>query len=484
MQVEFDNPDLFSFDDSFASLAFLERSEPRLMARVRQSFEENRRFCQEYVRPLSLSTDLALQKDPNAIATELLDVAVKHRRFSRLIPGILGGMSDGTVISYVINAEETAAVDAGFVGLLSGHGLGMVALAYTMNLRLMDWLAKETIKGETQGPLFLIDCAITEPSAGTDVEEMQLATHAKLVSEARRVPGGAVLNGRKCFISGGHTASHHLVIMPFDRRDPAGTTSVFLVPKDAKGFTLGKLEDKMGQKAGSASELIFEECFVPDEYIALDAPKYQRPVFEPLLLGVLGATRIYVAAWATGIGRGAFETALQFAKTNKWRGKLLINHQFAQKALIDMFINVHKARSVYLEALFALMAANGGSGAPEFTGSPLFQAFFQSYPVRKVRHSEKLRSVLMKRAVTEEKNLQRVQFYSSLAKVVGSDLGMDNCHRAIELMGAVGVRHGAGAEKLFRDAKLCQIFEGTNQLNRLHMMQHYFARDIAGMEVF
>ncbi len=484
MRIEFDNPDLFSFDDSFASLSFLGRTEPALLGKVRASFEENRSFCQKYVRPLALRTDLALQRDPTALAGEMLKLALEHRRFSRVLPGILGGLSDGTVITPMITAEETASVDAGFVGVLSGHGLGMAALAYTMNLRLLDWFARETIRGEIQGPPFLIDCAITEPSAGTDMEEVALLPHAKLVSEARRVEGGAILNGRKCFISGGHFATHHLVILPFDRHDPVKTSGVFMVPSTAKGFSLGKLEHKMGMKAGPASELVFEDCFVPDEYIVLEAAKTAGASIEPLLLGVLGTTRVYVGAWATGIGRGAFEIALQFAKRTRYRGKTLIQHQFAQRALVDMFLNVHKARSVYLEAMFALMNASGGAGAPGFTSSAWFRALFESYPARKVRHSDGVRRMLMKRSRPNAQAQQRVQFYSSLAKVVGSDVGMDNCHRALDLMGAVGLRHDAGAEKLFRDAKLCQIFEGTNQLNRLHMAQHFLARGDASMEVF
>ena len=79
---------------------------------------------------------------------------------------------------------------------------------------------------------------------------------------------------------------------------------------------------------------------------------------------------------------------------------------------------------------------------------------------------------------------QRIQFFSSMAKVVGSDMGMKNCHMALDMMGEVGMRHGVGAEKLFRDAKLTQIYEGTNQLNRLHMFKHFMARDIPGLEVF
>jgi acyl-CoA dehydrogenase len=483
MQVQLDDPDLFSFDEGFASLAYLERSEPRLIAKVRESFDENRRFCRDHVRPLALATDLELQREPDKLADRLLSLAIEHRRFSRLLPRMLGGLGDGNLIAPIVSAEETAAIDPGFVGVLSGHGLGMVALGYTMNLRAMDWFSERTVRGELDGPRFLIDCAITEPSAGTDVEETALITHANLGCEAQRVQGGAVLRGRKCFISGGHFATHHLVIMPFDRKDPVRSTSVFMVPADSPGFSLGKLENKMGQKAGPASELVFDDCFVPDDQIVLDAQRHESHVFESLLHGVLGATRIYVGAWATGIGRGALEIALDFARTHKWRGKTLIQHQFAQRALVDMLMNVHKSRGVYLEAMFALMHANGGAGAPDIASTGLFRALYQSYPVRKLRHAPAVQRALLKRIGKRTPAGRRVQFYSSLAKVVGSDLAMENCHRALELMGAVGMRHGAGAEKLFRDAKLCQIFEGTNQLNRLHMLQHSFAQRV-GMEVF
>jgi acyl-CoA dehydrogenase len=483
MARELDDPDLFSFDESYPSLAYLARHEPRLIAKVRDVFEDNRSFCREHVAPLALSTDLALQRDPGALAEELLSLAITHRRFSRFVPRMLGGLGDGTLIAPIVSAEEIAAVDPGFVGVLSGHGLGMVALGYTMNLRALDAFGERTVRCEQGGPRFLIDCAITEPSAGTDVEETALITHADLQCEAKRVEGGALLRGRKCFISGGHFATHHLVIMPFDRKDPLGTTSVFLVRGDSPGFSLGKLENKMGQKAGPASELVFDDCFVPTEDIVLDAEKHDGVPLESLLHGVLGATRIYVGAWATGIGRGAFEIALRFAKTHKWRGKTLIQHQFAQRALVDMLINVHQARSVYVDAMFALMNANGGAGAPEVASTGLFRALYHSYPVRRVRHSERVQRALLRRVGRRTRESSRVQFFSSLAKVVGSDLAMDNCHRALDLMGAVGARHDAGAEKLFRDAKLCQIFEGTNQLNRLHMLQHSVAARV-GMEVF
>ena len=110
MKVELQDPALFSFDDSFAGLGLLNQSQPRLMARVRAAFEENRAFCQTHVRPLALASDLALQRDPSALATELLELALQHRRFTRFLPPLLGGWGDGTAIAPVHTAPHHARV--------------------------------------------------------------------------------------------------------------------------------------------------------------------------------------------------------------------------------------------------------------------------------------------------------------------------------------------------------------------------------------
>jgi alkylation response protein AidB-like acyl-CoA dehydrogenase len=115
----------------------------------------------------------------------------------------------------------------------------------------------------------------------------------------------------------------------------------------------------------------------------------------------------------------------------------------------------------------------------------LFRKTYGSWVTRKWRHSRAFKRFLLQRESKRPVgDSQRLQFYSSLAKVLGTDAGVENCHKALDLMGQVGLRHDAGAEKLFRDAKLCQIFEGTNQLNRLNMFKHFIARDISGLETF
>ncbi len=110
---------------------------------------------------------------------------------------------------------------------------------------------------------------------------------------------------------------------------------------------------------------------------------------------------------------------------------------------------------------------------------------YKSSIFKKISYSKRSRDFMLKQAFNKPMHeIQRLQFYSSMAKVAGSDAGMENCHQAIEMMGEYGLRHDVGVEKMFRDIKLCQIFEGTNQLNRLNMFKHYIARNIPGLNPF
>jgi alkylation response protein AidB-like acyl-CoA dehydrogenase len=288
-------------------------------------------------------------------------------------------------------------------------------------------------------------------------------------------------------------AADHVVLMPFDLKDPINNYGCFLVSNGTKGFSLGRKERKMGQRAGPASELIFEDCFVPEEDIVMSTDEFSEPRFQGqfklLLQMVLGITRTAVGAWSTGTARAALERAVQLAKTTKHKGRTLIHQQWAQAMLTNMFMNVMMARSVYLEATFATMAnmpANLTRSIPGIMNTDLMKWIFQSRAFKKILSSSRIRKGILDQFLTElsgDKN-SRVQFMSSMAKVVGSDMAMENCHLAVEFLSSAGLRHDQGVEKIFRDAKLLQIFEGTNQLNRLNIFQHFFARRMPGVEVF
>jgi alkylation response protein AidB-like acyl-CoA dehydrogenase len=301
-----------------------------------------------------------------------------------------------------------------------------------------------------------------------------------------------VLNGRKVFISTGHLASEHVVLMPFDLKDPAGSFSCFLVPSDAKGFSLGRKERKMGQLAAPASELVFEECFVPEENIVLAGDRAnglsKAKNHQVLLESVLGITRTMVGAMSTGTARGAFERSLGLARRLTYKGKTLVNRQWAQTLLTDMFVNFMSARAVYLEATFALMANLSPvvSGTlPEFLNKETVSRIMRQPIPRQVMHSEWMRKAMLQKLLsTPPENSARIQYMSSLAKVAGSDAAMENAHLAVGLLAKGGVRHDQGIEKIFRDAKLLQIFEGTNQLNRLNIYKNIISRQLPGVDVF
>jgi alkylation response protein AidB-like acyl-CoA dehydrogenase len=433
---------------------------------------------------MALTVDRAVQADRRYLAEELVHLAARHRLLSMYLPRFMGGSFSGSVLGLFPVLEELAAVDPGFVGLIGGHHLGLTALALSFNFRLMDRVAGLVVRGEQTGRPFLIDCAITEPGAGSDVEEEDLFPRADLCTRARAVPGGAVLSGRKCFISTGHLADWHLVIIPYDRTHPLDKIGLFLVPKNSPGFSLGALEEKMGQKAAPASELVFDDCFVPSDMIVTQPGDLPPGRGEALLHGVLGITRTAVGAMGAGMARGAFEIALDFAAWHRVRGRRMIDRQGVQETLIRMLARVHQARAVYLEAAFALCSAFLPAQIPGFLNSALYARLYRTRFLTRLRHHAWFRRrayrLFAGRPVTDH---QRVQFYSSLAKVTGTDAGLANAHQALDLMGEAGSRHENGAEKLFRDAKLGQIYEGANELNRLHMFKHFLARDL-GVDVF
>jgi alkylation response protein AidB-like acyl-CoA dehydrogenase len=484
--------DRFDLDDNFFSLAMLEGYDKKMVRSVKSDWKKQRQFCKEVLKPEVLRIDRENAADHDHISWDLLRLAGRNGQLTNFIPKFLGGDASGSPAIMGPVAEEQAAVDTAYSGMLGGQGLGLVAMMMTFNMRLMQYVAERTVDAAHSDKPYVIDCAITEPTAGTDVEEVDLYPKAKLMCLARRVDGGAMLNGRKVFISTGHMATDHTVLMTYDFKDPLNNYGYFLVPTGSKGFSLGRKEVKMGHRASVISELIFEDCFVPQENIIMDTHEFDdskyRGQVELLLEMVLGITRTAVGAMGTGNARGSFERALELAMKTKHKGRTIINQQWAQAWLTNMFINVMQARSIYLESTFCLMANMGGGGAramPGFMNTEFMQRQFKTERVKKYFHSDWLRKRMLDQVLSMKKEARaRIQFMSSMAKVVGTDMAMENGHLAVEFMSKAGLRHDAGIEKGFRDAKLLQIFEGTNQLNRLNIFKHAFTRHMDDVEVF
>jgi alkylation response protein AidB-like acyl-CoA dehydrogenase len=200
------------------------------------------------------------------------------------------------------------------------------------------------------------------------------------------------------------------------------------------------------------------------------------------VLFVLGTSRIGVGAICAGCARGAYEQAVKIAKTEKYKGRFLIDEQWVQMILADMLANVMMARALYLSAAFCEQQG----GMMKLMSNPLMRWYQKLMPAFIIRSTpvqalirSRFNSRIMNRVLTatEIKLRQRGQAHSSVAKWVAADLAMQNAGLALDIAGAAGLEQSGGLEKIFRDAKLLQIYEGTNQINRKHLWDSLIARN-------
>jgi len=353
----------------------------------------------------------------------------------------------------------------------------------------------EVCAGERRGVPCLISLAVNEAQAGTDVSEIDLMDRAQLVSHIQQQADGSyVLNGRKTWISNGHVSTWHMVLAYEDLARPADTMAVLAVRADAPGLKLGALEDKLGQKACVASELIFEQCVIPADQVAIDRHltkalmRPHREVAQTLLDYIASCTRAGVGAFAAGTARGAYEAARDYAARKALPSGRLIEQQWAQSMLAEMSKNATLARQAYLES--ALANGMGGLFRMMFF-RPLYWAD-QLAPMRLWRFAAAwiLRSLTAARwfqqrfLIDQPAEMQNlVSGIASMAKFASSDLAMVNAGMAMDLAGPDALRHELGIEKRLRDAKVLQIYEGSNQLNRINLFKCRLRPD-EGVRVF
>jgi butyryl-CoA dehydrogenase len=248
--------------------------------------------------------------------------------------------------------------------------------------------------------------AITEPTAGSDAGNIK--------TTAEKVEGGYRLNGTKQFITNGGEAEIYCVICLTDKSKGARGASAIIVEKDTPGFTFGKKEKKMGIRTSATRELVFKNCFVPESNL----------VGKPGL-GFVQAMRLFdrsrpgIGSQAVGLSQGALEAAVDYAQERIQFEQPLITMPVVQHMLADMAILVEASRALVYAA-----ARHVDSGA---------------------------------KAVTEE---------SAMAKVFASDAAMKVTVDAVQICGGSGYMRDYPVEKMMRDAKILQIYEGTNQILR------------------
>ena len=426
-------------------------------------------FNRRHALPAALEIDRRAREDHDYFAWEVARAGCGHGLYSLIIPRKLGGRG-GLATAFSLAMEELCSACAGIANIFGAHALGIVPMLTSGAMAHWDSHLGETARAEKRGEPLIWAYAITEPSAGTDVEEPHFLARARLSMEARKVDGGYLLNGRKCFISNGAVARYITLTTCADRRRPLETWTLFLIDREMPGFSVVRNEVKMGQRACPATELLFEDVFVPEGNVL----GREGEGMDLGALLVLAASRAPVGAIATGIARGALERFREWAGERR-KGRRPLDEQRIRMAYADMHIELQKARWAYMNAALSFDRSMGG-----VLFSPLTQAVL-SLP-EAVRRSAAWRKLLgsrpgkglvfaIMRMITTEDAVTSALAMASLAKVVGGDAAVGVTSRCLELMGTDPCPQRPWVEKAFRDAKLTQIYEGTNQLNRLTFLE-------------
>ena len=252
-----------------------------------------------------------------------------------------------------------------------------------------------------------ISFCLTEPDAGSDV--------ASAKTTAKKQNDYYIIEGNKCFITNGGFADYYTVFASVDRNKGAKGLTAFVVEKDTPGLSAGKKEKKMGIRASNTSEVIFDNVKVPQENRIGEEGKGFS-----LAMKTLDHTRPMIGAIAVGIARAAFETARDYVKERKQFGRSLSQFQVTQFKLANMATQIDAARLMIWRS--AYMAS---SGAKNFSVE------------------------------------------SAMAKAFASDVAMWVTTEAVQLMGGYGYSKEYPVEKFMRDAKITQIYEGTNEVQRM-----------------
>ena len=483
------------FEDTWLGLSYAPHMPKHMVKETQEVIAIARKFNEDVANPLALKLDRLTHEDPDYLPWDLVAEANRWGFYTMWIPKIFGGQGYN-LPSISCFSEEVASACAGIMNVIGVHYLAVTGLISSGNTRLAKKVLREVVEGERSGKPCTLALATTEPGAGTDVEEVDLVDKGKVTCQAKRVKGGYIVNGTKVFISMGHVSSWTVLYAYEDTKHPSETTIGFVVKTGTKGFSFGSHENKMGQRVCPASVLIFEDCFIPEEDVIFSpalAKKFTNKPFRDLAQRygdyVVSATRPGVCAFGIGIARGAFEAALRYASTTYVNGRLLINNEWVQCHLAEMHKNVILGRLAYTEA----NNANSHRGLYRFMQSKPAYYYLKAMPRF---WFDKVISPMLNWDITarvmgkllfdmpKPEDQRCCSGWASVAKFAGTDLGVKNCQMTIEIMNHKGLRQDAGIEKMLRDIKLLQIYEGTNQLNRLNVFKCLIAPQVPQAQVF
>jgi len=359
--------------------------------------EVARELAEKKIRPIAAEYD-----EKNEFPAEIVPVLAESDLCGVYIPEEYGGAGGETpIMNMCVVVEELSKACAGVALAFAATGLGTIPIILAGSDEQKKKYLPEVAAGRK-----LAAFAITEANAGSDA--------AAIETVAARDGDEYVLNGTKQWISNGEVADVYTVFAMTDRKKGARGASAFIVEKGAPGFSFGKKEDKMGIRASSTRELVFQDCRVP---AANMLGKPGRGFM--IAMSTFDTSRPGVASQAVGIAAGALDLAVDYASTRKQFGRPVAANQGLGFLLADMATRVEAARAL-------------------------------TYAVA--------RFVDMKKG--------RPTKFSAMSKCFASDVAMQVTTDAVQVFGGYGYMREYPIEKYMRDAKITQIYEGTNQIQR------------------
>lgn len=305
-------------------------------------------------------------------------------------------------LSLALVLEEVAAGDGGTSTAISVTNcpVNAILMRYGSEAQKRKWLAR-LAQGELLGAFCL-----TEPHVGSDASALR--------TTATKDGEGYVLNGVKQFITSGKHGHLAIVIAVTDKGAGKRGMSAFLVPTDAPGYVVARLEEKVGQHSSDTAQIRFEDCRIPaGNRIGEEGEGYR------IALSALEGGRIGIAAQSVGMARSAFEVALQYAKEREAFGRAIFDHQAVGFRLADCATQIEAARQLVWHA-----ASLRDAGQP-----------------------------CLKEA--------------AMAKLFASEMAERVCSAAIQTLGGYGYVSDFPVERIWRDVRVCQIYEGTSDVQKI-----------------
>lgn len=352
----------------------------------------------------------AAERDEKAeFPWDMVELLRENALFGADYPEEFGGSEMG-LLSLCLIVEEIAKACASTSVILMVHELGTTPIMLAGSDEQKKQYLPKLATGE-----HLIAFGLTEPNAGSDVSGLK--------TKAVRDGDDYVINGTKIFISHADVADVICIAARTDASVPGPKgTGIFVVEKRTPGFSIGKHEDKMGVRGSSTVEIILEDVRVP----AANLLGGETSGF-PILMKTLDITRIPVASQAVGIAQGALDYAISYTKERTQFGKPLFSFQGLQWMMADMATQVEAARQLTYKAA----------------------SVFEKFPKNLDR--------LPKEAVRQ----------SAMAKLFAGETAMKVTTDAVQLLGGYGFVKEYPVERMMRDAKITQIYEGTSQIQKV-----------------